>query len=134
MNSRELGLVNTAVNSLLGMVGTQSTQQGATNNTFNKIFDKKVQYANQAVKKSESVQQPTQVNREKTTVNDAKYEEDRDAYVKSDMQKAKKPIEKATKDKVSESKNVEKTSKTEDAKRQKLLKVKKQKLLMNQKV
>lgn len=101
MNSGGLGLVNAAVNSLLGSMGTNATQQSTTDNSFNQIFDKKMQYSTNDKSRSYDVSKSGQVNRDETTVKDAEYEKDRDAYVKSDMQKPKKPIEKAAKEKVS---------------------------------
>jgi hypothetical protein len=101
LNSGGLGLVNAAVNSLLGSMGTNATQQNTTDNSFNQIFDKKMQFSTNDKSRSYDVSKSGQVNRDETTVKDADYEKERDAYVKSDMQKPKKPIEKMAKEKVS---------------------------------
>ncbi len=112
MDSRELGLVNSAFNSLLGTMSAQSTQQVASANTFNKIFDNKLQYADKQIATAHKTSDYEKVNREKASVTNSEQEKDRDAYVKSDMQKPKKPIAKATKEKVEtisvESKSVDK--------------------------
>lgn len=113
MNSGGLGLVNAAVNSLLGSMGTNTTGQSTTDNSFNQIFDKKMQYASNNMNRSYDVSESRQVNREKTTATNAGYENDREAYVKSDMQKPKKPIEKTVKEKASILSNDNKLSKKE---------------------
>jgi flagellar hook-length control protein FliK len=101
LNSGGLGLVNAAVNSLLGSMGTNATQQNTTDNSFNQIFDKKMQFSTNDKSRSYDVSKSGQVNRDETTVKDADYEKERDAHIKSDMQKPKKPIEKMAKEKVS---------------------------------
>ena len=112
MNSRELGLVNTAFNSLLGTMSTQSTQQVSSEKTFNKIFDNKLQYADKKIGQVQKSSQYEKVNREEVSAKNYEQENERDAFVKSDMQKPKKAITKAS----SESKDVIKDEKAIDTK------------------
>lgn len=114
MNSRELGLVNSAFNSLLGTMSTQSTQQISTENTFNKIFDNKMEHADKKSSFVEKGSQYEKVNREKTSAANYEQDNDREAYVKSDMQKPKKAIAQAS----SETKDVKKDEKTNAVKKE----------------
>jgi len=115
LNSGELGLVNSAFNSLLGTVGAQSAQQTTPDKTFNRIFDNKMSYANKQAERTPLSSKKEQVNRENVTVKDSEPEKEREAYVKSDMQKPKKAIAKATKEKVESVSKDQKLKKTEDA-------------------
>lgn len=116
MDSRELGLVNSAFNSLLGTMSAQSTQQSTSGNSFNKIFDNKMQYADKKIGLAQKSSQYEKVNRDKMSATNYEQEKDRDAFVKSDMQKPKKPIAKAAKEKNEAITTNEKAIRTKDAK------------------
>lgn len=98
MNSRELGLVSSAFNSLLGTIGSQTTQQVDSTKSFNQILDTKVEVAAKKTFAKAKGSETQQVNREELSAKDSEYENDREAYVKSDMQKPKKAIAKAAKE------------------------------------
>ncbi|MBN2897921.1 MAG: flagellar hook-length control protein FliK [Clostridia bacterium] len=116
MNSRELGLVSSAYNSLLGTVGAQSAQQMDSTKSFSSVLDNKLQYAEKN-KVSKSYSSEQQVNREALSAKDSEYENDRDAYVKSDMQQSTKKIantEKKQTEPVEKENDIKRTQSTEE--------------------
>lgn len=109
MNSRELGLVSSAYNSLLGTMGSQTAQQVDSTKSFTSVLDNKLQSANKSSYAKSNSFNTTQVNREELSAKDSEYEKDRDAFVKSGMQQPKKEIvraEKETSNTVSDQKHI----------------------------
>lgn len=110
MNSRELGLVSSAYNSLLGTMGSQTTQQVDSTKSFTNVLDNKLQSTHKSSYTKSNSFNTTQVNREELSAKDSKYEKDREAFVKSGMQQPKKEIARAgkeTSNTVSDEKNID---------------------------
>lgn len=113
MDGRELGLVNSAFNSLLGTASAQTSQHVNSTKSFDKIFDQKMSFSG---KKNVMMQRSSdqQVNREKMTAADSEQENKRDAFVRSDMESSQRRIDRSNDEKLDKTFE-KKTSKLEES-------------------